>query len=394
MGIRERSSGRALVTPVTLWMAGRARRFALLLVVPAALGIAVLAWMAAPLPPALARPGPVSRLVLLDRHGVPLRVTRTAQGRRGGWTPLDELDPKILQAFLAVEDQRFFAHHGVDLRALARALAVDLRAGHVVSGGSTISMQLDRLLRGTTRTIPGKLSQILWTLRLETHLDKQAILEQYLGVASLLATLHAAGFVSLDQSAEYYGLGLALGNGDVTLLEPANAYRALATGGVWRPVRWREGGPPAGGAAERREMSPPAAALVLDILSDPVAWLPGFGLETPLDFPFRTAAKTGTTRHFTDNWAVATTEAFTAAVWVGNFNGRPMQGVGGITGAGPLLHRAVLLVGRRYPPGDLPTPAGVGAIPIRICRLSGFARAPLSAHDRVVPSRNGAGGQL
>lgn len=123
-------------------------------------------------------------------------------------------------------------------------------------------------------------------------------------------------------------------------------------------------------------MSPQAAALILDILSDPVARLPSFGEETPLDFPFKAAAKTGTSRHFTDNWAVATTGGFTVAVWVGNFNGRPMQGVGGITGAGPLLHRAALLVAQRYPPGDLPTPGQTGAVAVRICRLSGLRAGP------------------
>jgi penicillin-binding protein 1C len=61
---------------------------------------------------------------------------------------------------------------------------------------------------------------------------------------------------------------------------------------------------------------------------------------------------------------------------VGNFSGRPMQGVGGITGAGPLLHRAALLVARRYPPGELPTPAQLGAVPVRVCRLSGLRAGP------------------
>jgi len=126
-------------------------------------------------------------------------------------------------------------------------------------------------------------------------------------------------------------------------------------------------------------VSPRAAALVLDILSDPDARIPGFGVETPLDFGFPVAAKTGTSRHFTDNWAVATTGGFTVAVWVGNFSGRPMDGVSGVSGAGPLLHRAVLAVARRRPPGVLPTPAAAGAVPATICRLSGLratARCP------------------
>jgi penicillin-binding protein 1C len=111
---------------------------------------------------------------------------------------------------------------------------------------------------------------------------------------------------------------------------------------------------------------------VLDILADPVARTPGFGLQSPLDFPFPVAAKTGTSRHFTDNWAVAATGRFTVAVWAGNFNGRPMDGVSGVSGAGPLLHRAVLATARRYPPGALTTPEAAGAVPVRICRLSGL----------------------
>jgi len=73
---------------------------------------------------------------------------------------------------------------------------------------------------------------------------------------------------------------------------------------------------------------------------------------------------------------VATTANFTVAVWVGNFNGRPMQGVGGITGAGPLLHRAVLLTARRYPPGALAEPAAAGLVAARVCRLSGLLATP------------------
>jgi len=194
-----------------------------------------------------------------------------------------------------------------------------------------------------------------------------------LGTAELMATLARAGFQSLDRDAEHYGLGLALGNGDVTLLELANGYRAIANGGLWRPVRWLSDDGP--GTESRRVMSAGAAALVTDILADPVARIPGFGPVTPLEFPFPAAAKTGTSRHFTDNWAAAITGGFTVAVWVGNFDGRPMEGVSGVTGAGPLLHRATLLAARRHEPGVLPTPERVGARPVTICRLSGLRAA-------------------
>jgi penicillin-binding protein 1C len=197
-----------------------------------------------------------------------------------------------------------------------------------------------------------------------------------LGYATLLRGLHRAGFVSLDRPPEYYGLGLALGNGDVTLLELANAYRALVNRGRWTPFRWTAGDRPSAEEQGTRVVSPGAAALTLDILADHDARIPGFGLQTPFDWPFRAAAKTGTSRHFTDNWAVAATEGFTVAVWAGNFSGRPMEGVGGITGAGPLLQRAVLLTARRYPPGTLAQPSEAGLESATICRLSGLRASP------------------
>jgi penicillin-binding protein 1C len=123
-------------------------------------------------------------------------------------------------------------------------------------------------------------------------------------------------------------------------------------------------------------MSPVASAIILDILNDPAARMPGFGFETPFDFPFPVAVKTGTSRHFTDNWAVGTTGGFTVAVWAGNFNGHPMEGVSGVTGAGPLLHRAVMAAARRIPAGVLTTPAEVGAISVPVCRLSGMRATP------------------
>jgi penicillin-binding protein 1C len=111
---------------------------------------------------------------------------------------------------------------------------------------------------------------------------------------------------------------------------------------------------------------------VMDMLSDPAARIPGFGTNTPFDFPFPVAVKTGTSRHFTDNWAVGVTRTFTVAVWAGNFSGRPMQGVSGVTGAGPLLARTVMATAQRRPPGTLVTPAEVGAVPVIVCRLSGM----------------------
>ena len=572
-------------------------------------------------------------LTIEDRHGAVLRTTRAGDGSRSRWVPLASMDPDLLAAFIAVEDRRFLAHDGIDGRAVARAARDNMRTGHVVSGASTITMQLARLISPARRSWLGKGQQAAWALRLEAHLSKQEILEQYLnriplgqgtvgvdaaaalyfdasasrlslgqaamlaglarapsrdnpmtstnravarraaalqqlersryaspaeiararseaaltrdrrtpfeaphfttrliahanqhggaasgtwrsgidlelqrsierevrnavislhdrgarhaaavvlsnatgeilawvgspdfwadtsgqtdmvvsrrqpgsalkpflyglvfdrgvtpataiadvprtyrtpngsynprnydrefrgpvlarealassynvpavtlaervGASSLLQTLHAAGFASLAASPEHYGLGLALGNGDVTLLEVANAYRAIANGGLWSPVSWVARAAPLPERG-RRVMSARSAALVLDILADPVARIPGFGVQTPFDLHFPVAVKTGTSRHFTDNWAVGTTGGFTVAVWVGNFSGRPMEGVSGVSGAGPLLHRALVLTAERHAPRALPSPADFGARRVRVCRLSGL----LATHD-------------
>ncbi|PYO37925.1 MAG: penicillin-binding protein 1C, partial [Gemmatimonadetes bacterium] len=207
--------------------------------VTAAAGIT--AWIAAPLPAGLRDPGPVPSVTLDDRNGQVLRTTRSSEGSRGGWIPLAELDPKILQAFLAVEDHRFYAHHGVDVRGLARAVRDNVRAGHVVSGGSTLTMQLVRLLRGTPRTLPGKLGQMLWAWRLDAHLDKATILEQYLnrvplgqgtaGVAAAAALYFGADAreVSLGQAALLAALAHAPSRDNPFVApERARSRRALA----------------------------------------------------------------------------------------------------------------------------------------------------------------------
>jgi penicillin-binding protein 1C len=249
----------------------------------------------------------------------------------------------------------------------AATVLPDIPKAYATSTGPYTPRNYDRRFRGPVRAREA----------LASSYNVPAVeLAARVGAASLLHTLRLAGFESLQRDAEHYGLGLALGNGDVTLIELANGYRALANGGEWRPWTWHPSSGAAHGArttaAAQRIVSPVASAIVLDILHDPAARIPGFGTSTPFDFPFPVAVKTGTSRHFTDNWAVGTTRHFTVAVWAGNFSGRPMQGVSGVTGAGPLLHRAVMAVAQRVPPGELTTPSEVGAVSVPVCRLSGL----------------------
>jgi penicillin-binding protein 1C len=542
------------------------------------------------------------------RDGTSLRELASRDEGHAAPAHLAELPPHVWRAFVEQEDRRFFSHHGVDLRALGRALWHDLRERRFAQGGSTLTMQLSRLLRPHPRTLRGKLSEMLFALRLERSLTKQQILEQYLtrvplgndvrgveaaarlyfdrpgralnpeqakflaslaqrpsrarpdapgapldwqaeklrrsfeaphfveavarseapaqavevrttldlalqreveqalreqvqqladfratsaaavvidnatgavlayagspdwfdeahsgridgartlrqpgstlkpfayaeaiekhgltaatllsdveshfsagggdwmprnydrrahgpvrarvalassynvpavkvaeriGAQELLDTLHAAGFESLRFDAEHYGLGLVLGDGEVTLLELARAYSLLARGGVYRDLRFVEEARDASGRtlplpppAPRRILEKTTAAIVADILSDPAARAPAFGLDNALRFDFAAAAKTGTSRAFTDNWTAGFTRERTVAVWVGNMSGETMRNVSGITGAGPLFHRILSLAMR----GVDPQPLYDAALEEReVCALSGELLGP------------------
>lgn len=578
--------------------------------------LALTAWLAltaAPFPADRLARDDVEGVHLLDRHDRPLRHVPGAAGR-GAWRSLADLGPWVPAAFVAVEDRRFFAHPGVDLRGIARAAWANLLAGRVVAGGSTITQQVVQLVAPQPRTLAGKAVEALLAVRLERAATKATLLEHYVnrapfghgavgveaaarlyldrpartltlaeaallagvpqaptlnnprtdparadarrrrvlaamratgvidaaveaearastarldasaapfaaphfaawalaqpesvgvvpttldldlqvhvedavavtvraladrhvtqgaavvldnatgdvlawvgsrdffdaaegqndmvvglrqpgstlkpfvyglaledgltaatplpdlplfvptligdyrprnydrryhgwvslraalansynvpavlvahrvGVGRLLASLRDdLGFASLTDSATHYGVGLALGNGEVRLLELANAYRALANDGVWSPVRWRRDRPAPTG---RRVMPAAIARLLTDILADPVARSPAFGRGGALEAPFPAAVKTGTSADFTDNWTVGFTRRHTVAAWTGNFDGRPMERVSGVTGAGPLWARVVRAATTGAP--------------------GGFARAGLERH-RVCP---------
>lgn len=164
------------------------------------------------------------------------------------------------------------------------------------------------------------------------------------------------GFSSLDESATEYGLGLTLGNAEVRLLELTNAYACLARLGEFRPYRLIRPGQTTPGQSKEgqvndttlsgkegtRVFDPAAAWLLADILSDPAARAASFGLNSPLNLPFRCAAKTGTSTDFRDNWTIGYTPDYTVGVWMGRFSNRPLKQVSGAMGAAPIFHRIMV----------------------------------------------------
>jgi penicillin-binding protein 1B len=113
---------------------------------------------------------------------------------------LDEVPPLLVKALIAVEDQRFFAHHGIDLLAMARAMWANLRARTAVQGGSTLTQQLAKnFYLSPERTLWRKLQEALMALILEWHYSKHDILEAYLNEI----------YLGQDGQRAIHGFGLA-----------------------------------------------------------------------------------------------------------------------------------------------------------------------------------------
>lgn len=191
-----------------------------------------------------------------------------------------------------------------------------------------------------------------------------------IGPESLLRFLRRAGFTGLDRTSDYYGVGLTLGNAEVTLEQLVGAYAALARGGVaMTPHALKDARP-----AVSRVLSQRAAFWVTDILSDDHAREFIFGSGGSLDFPFPVAAKTGTSQAYHDNWTIGYTRGVTVGVWVGNFDRDTLRNSSGITGAAPIFHDVMLAAVQRAgqprtTDAIVHAPAGLELQPV--CALSG-----------------------
>ena len=180
------------------------------------------------------------------------------------------------------------------------------------------------------------------------------------GVEAFRDRLWDTGYRGLTEDGDYYGYSLALGSAEVTLLEQAAAYRSLAVGGRWAPLRLTDTDPK---TAPRALTTPQAAWLVGDILADPGARAATFGLDSALRLPFWAAAKTGTSKAMRDNWCVGYSRRFTVAVWVGNLEGDPMRAVSGTSGAAPVWRDVMIALGDGG--GPPPMPPGIEARAVR-----------------------------
>jgi len=154
---------------------------------------------------------------------------------------------------------------------------------------------------------------------------------QFVGPAQFLSFLHDLGIESLTGHPNVYGDGLALGNGEIQLLELVQAYTVLARMGDFKPLAIFEGEQSSN--RSHRILSEDIASLIADIMSDPGAREKEFGWNSLLNFPYQTAVKTGTSSDYHDAWAIGFNDRYTVGIWVGNLDYRAMNKVTGSTGA-------------------------------------------------------------
>ena len=192
---------------------------------------------------------------------------------------------------------------------------------------------------------------------------------QFVGVDDFLACLHELGIRSLQQHPDYYGDGLALGNGEITLLELVQAYTVLARQGTYRPLKYLMDEAPRR-EENRRIFSTETASLIGNILSDPEARRLEFGNGSLLRFPVQTAVKTGTSSDYRDAWAVGFNHRFTVGVWIGNLDHDATDGITGANGPALVL-RSVLAELNRHQ-DTRPLYLSPRLVKTEICRDSGL----------------------
>lgn len=191
--------------------------------------------------------------------GRPLRAFADTSGVWRYPVTLEQVSPRYIEALLGYEDRYFWRHPGVNPVAMVRGVWQWLRYGRAVSGGSTLTMQVARLIEPYHRSVPGKLRQMARALQLEWHYDKRTLLTVYLNRAPFggnLEGVQAASFAYLGKSAA------KLTHAEAALLavlpqapsryrpdrhpERARAARdkvmqRLVTQGAWPEAVWQEG---------------------------------------------------------------------------------------------------------------------------------------------------------
>lgn len=159
---------------------------------------------------------------------------------------------------------------------------------------------------------------------------------QAVGVPVILDLLHRLGFSTFDQTADFYGPAIVLGDGGVRLFDLVQGYASLARRGRYLPLHVLAD-------AAQPDSVPvlpaPVTSLLASILSDPNARSAEFGADSVLDLPLPTAVKTGTSSDYRDIWTMGFDDRYTVGVWMGRLDGGSTDDLTGSSGPAPVLRQ-------------------------------------------------------
>lgn len=209
-----------------------------------------------------------------------------------------------------------------------------------------------------------------------------------IGVDTYFSLLKTLKFTSLKKPPEFYGLGITLGNGDITLLELVRAYTVFPNNGFIRDlksvrfIKLRGGKivyPP--NIFAKKVLSEETCFLINHILSNHKYRVKAFGVNSAINFPFKVAVKTGTSKDFRDNTIVAYNKKLTIGVWAGDFSGKSMINIPSAKGAGIIVRDVILHLYNKgiWKNEDFYKPNSITEV--EICKLSGL-RASKWCNDK------------
>ena len=193
----------------------RLRRLLLWGALVSALGIVAFGvlWVSCPLPKE--KLYPESSTIVYSRDGVALRVFLTGDEKYRVHVPVDDMSAKLLRLVVAYEDRYFYRHPGVNIPAILRAAVQNISSASIVSGASTITMQIARMMEPRPRTVGAKLIEMFRALQIEAALSKEEILERYLNMTPYGGNIEGIGAAAML----YFGKSPAeLSYGEAALL--------------------------------------------------------------------------------------------------------------------------------------------------------------------------------
>jgi len=181
----------------------------------------------------------------------------------------------------------------------------------------------------------------------------------------VIQKLNQAGFTYIKGDSGFYGETIALGAGEVRLLDLITAFSAFANKGIIYSPTFIKGEP----VKTQWLFAETTAFLIWDILADPSARFASFGYDSSMNLPFPVAIKTGTSKGFRDRWAVGVNSEYTVGVWIGNPGGENMKDTTNVGSVSTMLRDIFLAIQTDWTTGAVEVPGGI--VKQTICPLSG-----------------------